>query len=262
MSNIDDYLMRIDKALVSKDLDAIRSLAYEINGAFTEQIKTIGAYERDEKGATPLGLRQIRGKLVAYRNSTDEARYGTYGLSSITDSIRQLEDALSCDYSPEELEILYKRIDHTYSQTLKGYTSGLCGWNYTKASPGPEQTRLRMEKLRFYRDEEYRKLKLAEVSKTNVSMTQSASNANTFEANIAIDIATTIEQIDALPESSLSDTDKTFLKGMIADLTDKDSHKRETKLQKLTQWLSDKGIDVFIAVMPYIVQIIKTQMGI
>lgn len=260
MSDIDDYLIRIDKALASNDLDTIRSLAYEINGAFTEQIKTIGAYERDEDGATPMGLRQLRGKLVAYRNAADDARYGAYGLSAITDSIRQLEDALGRNCSPGELDTLYKRIDHTYSQTLKGYTSGLCGWNYTKADPGPEQTRLRIEKLRYYRDEEFQKIKLAEAQKANVSMSQSTQA--TVQANIAMDISTTVEQIDALPETTLSDDEKMLLKGMIADLTEKDKRKRETKLQKLEGWLSTKGTDVFIAAMPYVVQIIKTQMGL
>ena len=94
----------------------------------------------------------------------------------------------------------------------------------------------------------------------NVSMSQSTQA--TVQANIAMDISTTVEQIDALPETTLSDDEKMLLKGMIADLTEKDKRKRETKLQKLEGWLSTKGTDVFIAAMPYVVQIVKTQMGL
>lgn len=45
---------------------------------------------------------------------------------------------------------------------------------------------------------------------------------------------------------------------MIDDLNTKDKSKRDSKLGKLQSWLADKGTDVFIAAMPYIVQLIKS----
>ena len=69
-----------------------------------------------------------------------------------------------------------------------------------------------------------------------------------------------IEHIDNLPDSSLTEDEKTLLKGMMADLQTKDAEKREGKLQKILGWLADKGTDVFIAAMPYIVQAVQSQM--
>ncbi len=64
-----------------------------------------------------------------------------------------------------------------------------------------------------------------------------------------------------MPETTLSDDEKTLLKGMMGDLNTKDKSKRGSKLDKLLSWLAGKGTDVFIAAMPYIVQLIKSQLS-
>lgn len=262
MSATEDYLMRIGKALADDDATEIYNLVLELYMFLNDGVTSITRFQRNQIDTSSSGLRQMRAKLLSRREAQDIETYGPYGLTAITDSIHQLENVLGACLADDDLKKLYDRIDHIYANTLHMYVDGLCGWQYNDDKPSDEQTRLRIEKLRFYRDEEYRKLKTAESSKAIVHMTQSTTSTNTLEANISIDITTTIEQIDALPDSSLSDNDKTLLKGMIADLTDKDDKKRETKLQKLVSWLSNKGTDVFIAAMPYIVQIIKSQMGL
>lgn len=110
----------------------------------------------------------------------------------------------------------------------------------------------------FLRDEEFRKLKIAEAQAASVSILQNASASSA--ANVQVTVEATFEQIDKLPETTLSDDDKTLLKGMIGDLNTKDKSKRDSKLSKLQSWLADKGTDVFIAAMPYIVQLIKSQL--
>lgn len=260
MSATDDYLMRIGKALADDDATEISNLVLELYMFLNDGVTSITRFQRNQIDTSSSGLRQMRAKLLSRREAQDSNVYGRYGLSAFTDSIHQLEDALGSGWSDDDLKKLYDRIDHLYANTLHMYVDGLCGWQYNDDKPSDEQTHLRIEKLRYYRDEEFRKLKLAEAQKASLSMMQSTQA--TLQANITVDISTTVEQIDALPETSLSDDDKTLLKGMIADLTDKDKQKRETKLQKLMGWLSDKGTDVFIAAMPYIVQIIKTQMGV
>ena len=79
--------------------------------------------------------------------------------------------------------------------------------------------------------------------------------------NLLDQLEATFEQIDKLPETTLSDDEKTLLKGMIGDLNTKDKSKRGSKLDKLLSWLAGKGTDVFIAAMPYIVQLIKSQLS-
>lgn len=262
MSATDDYLMRIGKALAKNEASEISDLVLELFVFLNDGVTSISQSQRNQIDTFSNGLEQMRAKLLARQEAQDKETYGLYGLAAITDSIHQLECALGSGLSDDELEKLYDRIDYIYANTLNMYTDGLCGWLYNDDKPSDEQTRLRIEKLRFYRDEEYRKLKLAEAQKTSVNVAQATNNANTLETNIAIDIANTIEQIDALPESSLGEADKILLKGMIADLTDKNTSKRESKLQKLMNWLSNKGTDVFIAAMPYIVEIICNQMGL
>lgn len=118
-----------------------------------------------------------------------------------------------------------------------------------------EQTQLRIDKLKHFRDEELRKLKIAEAQGASVSLTASATS------NVQVTLEATFEQIDKLPETTLSDDEKTLLKGMMGDLNTKDKSKRGSKLDKLLSWLAGKGTDVFIAAMPYIVQLIKSQLS-
>lgn len=261
MSATEDYLIRIGKALADDDASEISDLALELYVFLNDGVASLTRSQRNQINTTSSGLRQMRAKLLSRREAQDSQVYGGCGLGAMTDSIHQLEEALGAGRTDDELKDLYNRIDHIYANTLDSYVDGLCGWGFgTGDSPSDEQTRLRIEKLRYYRDEEYRKLKLADAQKANVKVTQSTQAS--AQANVAANISTTIERIDSLPESSLSENDKTLLKGMIADLAEKDSRKREGKLQKLINWLGDKGTDVFIAAMPHIVQIIKTQMGV
>ena len=144
-----------------------------------------------------------------------------------------------------------------YANRYDFYIDGLSGYGCREYELCSQQTEIRIEKLKVIRDEEFRKLKIAEARAASVSMVQNASAS--AAANVQVTVETTFEQIDKLPETTLSDDDKTLLKGMIGDLNTKDKSKRDSKLNKLQSWLADKGTDVFIAAMPYIVQLIKSQ---
>lgn len=135
---------------------------------------------------------------------------------------------------------------------------GLTSYGYAGPKSVIEQALLRVEKLKMFRDKELRDFKIAEASAASV--TAQANSSSSAAVDVNVELSMTIEQIDALPDSSLSEDEKTILKGMIADLQDKDSKRRAGKLQKLLKWLSTKGVDVFIAAMPYIVQLIQSQM--
>lgn len=263
MSIVDEYLEDINKALKANDPNEIRNLAQEIHGAFAGIIDKIDAYTRDEHGATELGLKQLRGKLELYRNECDRELYGRQGLETITDHIRFLEKALDDGLQGEELKAVYIRVDSIYANYYDSYVDGLSGYSYSQYNPCDEQTVLRIEKLKHFRGEELRKMKIAEVRASNVSMIQSNSQSSNAvaTANVQVTQEVAFEQIDNIPGASLSEADKTLLKGMIAELQTKDDGKRESRLKKLQSWLADKGTDVFIAAMPYIVQLIQSQLG-
>lgn len=267
MSIEDDYIEKALKAIRSGDPKQIDAAAREIIGAFSSAIPHLANY----RGSRFVGLepdkhthgdlKKLVGKLKVYRENKEQELYGPYGLETICEHINFLEDVLTSGIEGEELSKAYARIDSIYFEEYDSYSCGLSCEAYSPYEPCDDQTILRIEKLRYIRDKEMRQLRAAENQKTYVNMQQDTTNSNSLESSVTVDIATTISQIDSLPESSLSDNDKTLLKGMVADLAEKDGKKRETKLKKLLGWLSTKGADVFIAAMPYIVTIIQSQMG-
>lgn len=267
MSSIDRYLKQATEALRSNDTTAIDSAAREIVSAFQMEIPHLSSYRGSRISLSDSGssdrhsasdLKKLIGKLLVLRDAKDEEKYGRYGLSSITSSIRQLEDALLDGIEFDELEALYMKIDHLYANVYHAYTDGLCGWGYTSAGDAPSemQTTLRIEKLRHYRDQELRELVKAEHQGHTITTTASAPAT----AMVNVSLEATFERIEEIPDQTLSDDAKTMLKGLLADLehVKDDKDKSRGKLDKLVTWLSGKGTDVFFALIPYLAQFIQS----
>lgn len=261
MNELDNYIRRASETLRGGDNSAIDSLAREIVSAFNAEIPNLSHYRGarladGDNRHTAADLRKLIGKLRVLQDRKDRELYGPYGLETITSHVHLLERATEDGLEGETLKAIYEKIDSIYANRYDSYVDGLSGYCYREYEPCPQQTELRIEKLKVIRDEEIRKLKIADARAASVSMVQNASAS--AEANVQVTVETTFEQIDKLPETTLSDDDKTLLKGMIGDLNTKDKSKRDSKLGKLQSWLADKGTDVFIAAMPYIVELIKS----
>ena len=268
MSEIDNYLLKARDAIRSGDADKRVRVAKEIISAFRDEIPHLANFRvtalSGQGDFTEDDLRQLMGKLRVLREKNDMAIYGPYGLEAISDAIRQLENALLDTPEKCELEQIYDRIDYLYANRLDAYTDGLCGWHYNDDVPSDGQTRLRIEKLRHYRDEELRELKVAEAQagKTYVSQSQSQSQQASARAQsiVTVNLEETVEKIEELPESSLSEDDKVFLEGLMANLdaaAKKEKPSKKERLNKLLGFLTDKGVDVVIAVWPFIWNIIQ-----
>ena len=262
MSELDYYIRRASETLRGEDGSAIDALAREIVSVFNAEIPNLSHYRGaritgGDNRHTAADLRKLIGKLRVLRDGKDQELYGPYGLETITSHVHLLERAMEDGIGGEGLKAIFAKIDSMYANRYDFYVDGLSGYGYREYELCPQQTELRIEKLKVIRDEEFRKLKIAEARATSVSMVQKTSAS--AAANVQITVETTFEQIDKLPETTLSDDDKTLLKGMIGDLNTKDKSKRDSKLGKLQSWLADKGTDVFIAAMPYVVQLIKSQ---
>lgn len=264
LSIIDTYLSEARSVLATGDLREVDRIAREIVSAFNSEIPHLSSY----RGARTIGdgrdmhspddLRKLIGKLRVLREEKDRGLYGPYGLETITEHIRNLEDAMNTGVDGDDLKALYERVDRINTNYYDSYVDGLSGWNYRDDAPCDEQTSLRIEKLKHFRDAELRKIRIAEAQGASLNVSAASESSSTSSANIQMSVA--IEQIDNLPDSSLTEDEKTLLKGMMADLQTKDAKKREGKLQKILGWLADKGTDVFIAAMPYIVQAVQSQM--
>lgn len=76
--------------------------------------------------------------------------------------------------------------------------------------------------------------------------------------NVQIDFDITVSAIEKIPDSSLSQEDKEILLGKLTSL--KGCSDKKTKWDKckgILKWLADKGVDVAIAVLPYLLSILK-----
>ena len=162
MSVAEDYLVRINATLAKGNREEIRDLAQEIHCAFAGQINGIEIYSRDEHGANALALKQLRGKLLNYLAECDRKLYGGLGLGTISEHIRLLENALANSLQGDELKAVYDQVDRIYEGRYDTYSDGL--WDYANGSYAPcdKQTILRIGKLRDFRDEQMRKLQIAE----------------------------------------------------------------------------------------------------
>ena len=262
MSELDNYICSASETLHDGDGSAIDALAREIVSAFNAEIPNLSHYRGTrmtggDNRHTAADLQKLIGKLRVLRDGQDQALYGPYGLETITSHIHLLERATEDGIEGGDLRAVYEKIDSMYANRYDFYIDGLSGYGCREYELCSQQTEIRIEKLKVIRDEEFRKLKIAEARATSASMVLNASAS--AAANVQVTVEATFEQIDKLPETTLSDDDKTLLKGMIGDLNTKDKSKRDSKLGKLQSWLADKGTDVFIAAMPYVVQLIKSQ---
>lgn len=264
MAILDEYILRAARLLRNDSSENADDLCREIIDVFKldytnpESFRFINSSSSFRYSSSDL--RTIVQMLRLERENQDEERYGSKCCHAITEHIRRLEQALEEGLQGEPLKAVYDSVDYVYANAkgYDSYTDGLASYGFSRNDFNDEQTQLRIDKLKHFRDEELRKLKIAEAQAASISMVQNASAS--AAANVQVTVETTFEQIDKLPETTLSDDDKTLLKGMIGDLNTKDQSKRDSKLSKLQSWLADKGTDVFIAAMPYIVQLIKSQL--
>ena len=268
MAVLDEYILRAARLLsgaADEDVDALcREImqVFDLDYTNPEALKCINCSSSFRYSKNDLGM--ILQKLRLRREDSDDKTFGAAFCATITQHIRRLKQALEEGVKDDELKAVYDSIDYVYANArgYDSYTDGLASYSYGSSNRNDfndEQTQLRIDKLKHFRDEELRKLKIAEAQGASVSLVQKTTASAT--SNVQVTLEATFEQIDKLPETTLSDDEKTLLKGMIGDLNTKDKSKRGSKLDKLLSWLAGKGTDVFIAAMPYIVQLIKSQLS-
>lgn len=90
----------------------------------------------------------------------------------------------------------------------------------------------------------------------NVTVNQSTEQY--VENSVHISLEQTIESINELPEESLSSEDKIKLAEKLATiLASKDKKTKWDKAKGILKWLGDKGVEVGVAALPYIVQALQ-----
>ena len=78
------------------------------------------------------------------------------------------------------------------------------------------------------------------------------------DVSITITLEQTINLIESIPDEKLSPDEKEQLEGKLSKLgTEKEKSKVWDKTQSVLKWIADKGVEVGIAVLPYIVEMLK-----
>jgi hypothetical protein len=81
-----------------------------------------------------------------------------------------------------------------------------------------------------------------------------------MDATFQITLEQVVETINELSEDALSDEEKEILNGKLASLSatkGKDKKTRWETAKGILKWIADKGVDVGIATLPYIVAALK-----
>lgn len=262
MTIIDDYLKKANQALQSGNAQQIDTIAKEIVSVFYSEIPNIAHYrgtrissEQSNKHSAN-DLSKLVGILRVLQENKDKELYGQYGLESVTDSIRELENALYEQYSNEQLDELFHRVDYVYANKVPVYTQGLCGWSWSvEKTPCREQAMLRIQKLRNYRDEQMREMRIATSGGQNITMSQSQETTAIATSLAIAGLVEVYERIDEIPDEKLSEEEKNQFKVLLTNLEQTVTKNKKDKYniaKKALGFIADKGLDAFIAAAPYL----------
>lgn len=111
------------------------------------------------------------------------------------------------------------------------------------------------------RKDEIRKDELEKLKKSNINIknTNNISSNATATSNVTITIKQTIENISQIPDTILSQSEKEELEDKISALEVAKSNpaKLKSKLPSVLKYIADKGVEVGIALLPYLGEIAK-----
>lgn len=259
MAVLDEYILRAARLLsgdADEDVDALcREIMriFDLDYTNPEAFACINSSSSFRYSKSDLGM--ILQKLRLRREDSDDKAFGAAFCATTTQHIRRLEQALEEGMKDDELKAVYKSIDYVYAnaQGCESYTDGLVAYDFSGTDLSEEQTRLRIDKLKHFRDEKMMSMRIAEAQGATYNLSANSTAAASSTVEVSLEIIN--ERIDEIADDNMTDEDKTQLKGLLADLSTKNDKKRKEKLKNLIHWLGDKGPDIFIAVLPYIAKI-------
>ncbi len=77
-----------------------------------------------------------------------------------------------------------------------------------------------------------------------------------MSVSVNVDVSNYISVVQSIPDTALSEYDKDALAGMLAGFQNAKGDDRNTKLMKIVKWLGDKAVDVAIAVIPALAELL------
>ena len=237
------------ETLVSEWLEYIPSIKKGLDRSKSRVVSIETPIRYDNVG----DLKKIRGKLMAYKESQP--------IKNQLDAFIEQCDLLINDYYLDDVAIerLIDQVVRTYTSEAPEMSNGLGGYGYQEKNPEADILTLR-SKLVAFRDKRNHEKEMALLKKSGINLTNTNINTNETTVSIYISLESTIELINSIPDDKLSEEDKGVLAGMLGQVgaaAKRDKVEIEKPLHKVLRWLSDKGVDVIIAVFPYILGLLQ-----
>lgn len=267
MTQKDFYIAKIDAALDDYDDAEGEVLVKEVISVFAGEDEYIKSgldrfRSRVSVPGSPVSydnrgdLKRLRGKLVSLREAERralEADLARLPLLAAEDDIDECERLLASGEDAEARRFI-DRMVQVYGAEIENIAVGLTGYGYASEDETFEgDLAYVLSHLKHYRAN--LALELAKSASSPISVNASAVNQNSVE--VALTVTQVAEQIQSLPDDVLSDEQKNEIKALLLDLDMAKGKSRgdaEKPLGKVLSWLADKGVDVGIAVLPYVAQ--------
>ena len=145
-----------------------------------------------------------------------------------------------------------------YQGDIETIAVGLSGYGYGLENATYQEDLLYIkDQLRHYRAK--LAADFAKSAQNSFNIHANAVNQNSVE-NV-LTITQTAEQIQGIPDSVLNEDHKNELKLLLLDMDSakgKSKKDAEGKLKKVLGWLTDKGVDVALAALPYVLSVLQT----
>lgn len=271
MAQTDIYIAKIDSMMSAYDNREAGLLVKEIVAVFsgvdshirlgldryrTRTISPGMPVNYDNKG----DLVKLKGKLLVLKEAErKELAADPFRLSlvPVDEDIDECERLIRGGNDDDRRRYI-DRMVRVYEVDIKNFAVGLSGYVF-----GSEEEdligdlELVLGHLRHYRA----KIALESVSGNTNTVNVQASAVNQNSVTNVLTITQVAEQVQSIPDSVLNDDLKKELKCLLLDLDavkNKPKAESESRLQKILAWMSDKGVDVAIAVLPYIASLIST----
>lgn len=205
-------------------------------------------------------LVKLKGKLLVFKEAerkdltADPLRLS---LVPVDEDIEECE-LLIRGGSDDDRRRYIDRMVRVYEVDIKNFAVGLSGYGF-----GSEEEdligdlKLILDHLKHYRA----KIALESMSGNMNTVNFQTNAVNQNSVTNVLTIAQVAEQVQSIPESVLDDDLKKELKCLLFDLEavkNKPKKEAESRVQKILAWMSDKGVDVAIAALPYIASFIGT----
>lgn len=169
----------------------------------------------------------------------------------------------------KKIRKIYTNIRNFSSDVCKKYKSfnnpNVAGGSYVPDLDNPKQLQCLediIEEMEIYlaelNDEKYKQVKQNNPNSININ-NQNNNTANaTVNQNINLEF--TLKSISEISNEILDEESKEYLEEILCSidaLKDKDREKTKEKIAKTLKYVADKGIEVWIAVLPYLDKIVS-----